>query len=195
MGRRRLVIHSPNALMTTQQTKSRPRKTAESKPSTALVPWGGEAVDVDRFWAESWVDLINRQSWFAKRLKIMTAPWAVDQDAGLIRFDRTDGGEVTAPVQIIGAWNPRTTIFRWAWDHPMVKTRLRADAERTRWFGEKHDLPELTECAKRVSENDAWRMTAVAMKVNGAHAAYRGPTEGPVIFMTLGEPKVRKVKI
>jgi hypothetical protein len=28
--------------------------------------------------------------------------------------------------------------------------------------------------------------------VNGAHGVYRAPTEGPVIFMTLGEPKVRR---
>jgi len=174
------------------QTKSRPRKAPANAASSALVPWGGEVVDVDRFWAESWVDLLNRQSWFAKRLKIMASPWFVDQDAGLIRFARKDGGEVTAPVQIIGAWNPRTQIFRWAWDHPLVKTRLRADAERTRWFGQKHDLPELTERAMRMSENDAWRLVAVAMKVNGAHAVYRGPTEGPVIFMTLGAPKLRK---
>jgi hypothetical protein len=30
------------------------------------------------------------------------------------------------------------------------------------------------------------------MKVNGAHGVYRGPTDGPIIFMTLGEPKVKK---
>ena len=178
--------------MTVQQTKSHPRKAAEAGPSNALAPWGGEAVDVDRFWAESWVDLMTRQGWLARRLRITKAPWFVDQDAGLIRFDRKDGAEVTAPVQIIGAWNPRTEVFRWAWDHPMVKTRLRADAERTRWFGEKHDLWELTERAMKVSENEAWRFTAVAMKVNGAYAAYRGPTEGPIMFMTLGQPKVRK---
>jgi hypothetical protein len=118
----------------------------------------------------------------------------VDQDAGLIRFDRKDGAEVTAPVQIIGAWNPRTEVYRWAWDHPMVHTRLRADSERTRWFGEKHGLPELTDPVLKISENEAWRMTAVAMKVNGAYAAYRGPTDGPIMFMTLGEPKVRKAQ-
>jgi hypothetical protein len=30
------------------------------------------------------------------------------------------------------------------------------------------------------------------MKVNASHGVYRAPTEGPVIFMTLGEAKVRK---
>jgi len=174
-----------------QQARSRPRKTAEPQDSNALVPWGGEVVDVDRFWAESWVDLMNRQGWLARRLRIAKSPWFVDQDAGLIRFDRKDGAEVRAPVQIIGAWNPRTEMFRWAWDHPMVHVRLRGDSLRTRWFGEKHGLPELIEPAMKITENEAWRMTAVAMKVNGAYAAYRGPTEGPVIYMTLGDLKVK----
>ena len=97
-----------------------------------------------------------------------------------------------APVQIIGAWNPRTHIFRWAWDHPMVVQRLRNDAERLRWFGDKHGIDELTQRSLKMDEQEAWQMTALAMKVNGSHGVYRAPTEGPVIFMTLGEPKVRK---
>jgi len=160
--------------------------------SRALVPWGGELVDVDRFVAESWIDLLNRQHWLSKRLKLERSPWIVDQNAGVIQFDRKDGALVSAPVQIIGAWNPRTAMFRWGWDHPMVVQRLRNDAERTRWFGDKHDLPELTSRTLKMSEQDAWRMAALAMKVNAAHGVYRAPTEGPVIFMTLGQPTVRK---
>jgi hypothetical protein len=159
--------------------------------SRALVPWGGERVDVDRFWAEAWVDLQRRQMLLANKLKIGKADWAVDQEAGLIEFAREDGKLVTAPVQIIGSWNPRTSAFTWGWDHPSVQTRLRADAERTRWFGEKHDLPELTERSMKMTEMDAWKLTSVAMKVNAAAGAYRGPTEGPVVFMTLGAPKLK----
>lgn len=174
----------------TARKKAKPRTPAA--PSQALVPWGGEEVDVDRFCAESWVDLLNRQRWLSKKLKLETAPWLVDQNAGIIQFERKDGAVVTAPVQIIGAWNPRTSIFRWAWDHPMVAQRLRNDAERTRWFGDKHGLEELTVKSLKMDEEEAWRLTALAMKVNGAYGVYRAPTEGPVIFMTLGEPKVRK---
>ncbi|GAM98801.1 hypothetical protein U91I_02437 [alpha proteobacterium U9-1i] len=164
-----------------------------ARPSQALVPWSGERVpDVERFWAESWVDLLQRQSRLAKKHKITSAPWTVNQQQGLIEFERKDGAIVTAPVQIIGAWNPRNSLFTWGWDHPSVHTRLRADAERTRWFGDKHDLPELVERSQRMSEMEAWRLTAVAMKVNAAHGAYRGPTDGPVVFMTLGAPKVRE---
>lgn len=160
--------------------------------SRALTPWGGEFVDVDRFWAESWIDLLNRQRWVAKKLKLETAPWVVDQNAGVIQFARADGATVTAPVQIIGAWNPRTQMFRWGWDHPMVAQRLRNDAERTRWFGDKHDLEELTTRTLKTDEQGAWHMTAVAMKVNAAYGVYRAPTDGPIIFMTLGQPKVVK---
>jgi hypothetical protein len=42
-----------------------------------------------------------------------------------------------------------------------------------------------------LSQREAWRLTAVARKVNDAAGAYRGPTEGPVVFMTMGELNVR----
>ena len=74
----------------------------------------------------------------------------------------------------------------------MVQQRLRNDAERTRWFGDKHDLEDLTARALKMSEQEAWQMTALAMKVNASRGVYRAPTEGPIIFMTLGEPKVKK---
>lgn len=154
-------------------------------------PWDGQPVDIDRYWAEAWMELRQRQGLLARRLRLDAAEWAVDQDAGLIQFQRQDGALVTAPVQIVGSWNPRSSAFTWGWDHPSVKTRLRADAERTRWFGDKHGLPELTERSLKVSELEAWRLTAVAMKVNGAAGAYRGPTDGPVVFMTLGAPRLR----
>jgi hypothetical protein len=170
----------------------KPKAEAQRATSQDLVPWGGERVDVERFWAEAWVDLLNRQRWLSRKLKIETAPWLVDQSKGLIHFERKDGALVTAPVQIVGAWNPKTRLFRWGWDHPMVQQRLRNDAERTRWFGEKHGLEELTETKVVMDEKDAWQMAALAMKVNAAYGVYRAPTEGPVVFMTLGEPTVRK---
>ena len=176
-----------------KKKRREPAPKAESSASSReLAPWGGEQVDVDRFWAESWIDLLNRQRWLSKKLKLDAAPWLVDQNAGIIQFERKDGALVTAPVQIIGAWNPRTNLFRWGWDHPMVVQRLRNDAERTRWFGDKHGLDELTEKALTMSEQEAWQVTALAMKVNASHGVYRAPTEGPVIFMTLGAPNVRK---
>jgi hypothetical protein len=163
-----------------------------AKSGNAPPAWDGEPVDIDVFWAEAWAELNMRQQALAKTYKLADARWTVDQNAGIIQFERVDGAIVTAPVQIIGSWNPQNEIFTWGWDHPSVKLRLRASAERTRWFGDKHAIPELTEPNVRVSEAEAWRFAAVAMKVNGAHGVYRGPTEGPVVFMTLGAMKIAK---
>jgi len=143
-------------------------------------PWGGERVDVDLYWAQAWADLRIRQGEMARRLKLTDATWKVNQEAGLIEFERADGALVRAPVQIIGSWNPRSEVFTWGWDHPSVHTRFRADAEGT----------DLTRRQVRISEAEAWRLTAVAMKVNAAQGAYRGPTDGPVVFMTMGDLKV-----
>lgn len=157
----------------------------------ASSPWDGQVVDVDVYWAEAWEELRRRQAALAKLMRLNDARWTVDQNAGIITFDRADESTVTAPVQIIGSWSPRTEVFTWGWDHPSVQLRLRAGAERTRWFGEKHELPELTQRALRATESDAWRLTAVAVKVNGAVGAYRGPTEeGPSVFMALGDLKI-----
>lgn len=150
-------------------------------------PWQGERVDVDRYWAQAWAELTHRQMELARRLKLASAEWRVDQNAGLIEFARKDGSVMRSPVQIIGAWNPRSHAFTWGWDHPSVFPRLRADAERTRWFGEKHGVGELTTRVVRASEAEAWGLAAIAMKVNAAAGVYRGPTEGPMVFMTLGD--------
>ncbi len=160
-------------------------------PATIPKAWDGEEVDIDRFWAEAWYELNMRQQDLARRHKLAEAAWTVDQNAGLIHFDRKDGGVVSAPVQIIGTWNPKNETFTWGWDHPSVQTRLRANAERTRWFGERNGLDELTKPSLRASEADAWRLAAVAMKVNAARGVYRGPTDGPVVFMTIGELRVQ----
>jgi hypothetical protein len=64
--------------------------------SRALVPWGGEQVNVDRFWAESWIDLLNRQRWLSRKLKLETAPWVVNQEAGIIQFERFSSSARTA---------------------------------------------------------------------------------------------------
>jgi hypothetical protein len=156
-------------------------------PPASLEPWSGELVDVDVFFAQAWAELHARQDHLARKWGLAGASFAVDQDAGLIEFERRDSAVLRAHVQIIGAWNPDTEMFSWAWDHPSVHPRLRRAAERTRWFGERHQLPEMARLQAHASEADAWRFTAVAMKLNGAAGAYRAPSDGPFVFMTFSD--------
>jgi hypothetical protein len=60
---------------------------------------------------------------------------------------------------------------------------MRRAAERTRWFGERHNLADFTRLKGTATETDAWRYAAVAMKVNGASGVYRAPSSGPMVFM------------
>lgn len=164
------------------------RAKAAADPAREFSPWQGETVDVDGFWAEAWSELKFRQEELTRDLKLANASWRVNQASGLIEFGRLDGAIVRAPIQIIGTWNGDTEMFSWGWDHPSVHPRLRADAERTRWFGAAHCLPELVENRIKATEGEAWRLAAVAMRVNAAVGVYRAPTDGPIVFLNMGEP-------
>jgi hypothetical protein len=112
--------------------------------------------------------------------------WNVDQEAGMIVFDHADGTQMSAPVQIIGTYNPDDGSWLWAWDHGSVLEPLRAHAETVRRYGARHGIEELTARQIICGEEDCWRFTALACHLNDAQGAYRGPTGGPFVFFTYG---------
>lgn len=137
--------------------------------------------------------MVTRQAYWAETWGLAGASFAVDQEAGLIEFERIDGALVRAPVQMVGAWNPSTQIFSWAWGHPSVQPRMRRAAERARWFGERHELSDFVRVQGPASETDAWRYAALTMHLNGASGVYRAPSEGPsgpgpMVFMVFQDP-------
>ena len=76
-----LLIHRAGGTwerMLNTKRRAPDRKAEPRAQSRELAPWGGEEVDVDRFYAESWIDLLNRQRWLSKKLKLETAPWQVE---------------------------------------------------------------------------------------------------------------------
>jgi hypothetical protein len=161
----------------------------------AIEPWAGEDVDIDVLFAAAWSDMVARQAYWAKVWGLSGASFAVDQEAGLIEFERSDGAIVRAPVQCVGAWNPAAEIFSWAWGHPSVQPRMRRAAERARWFGERHGLTDFIRLQVPAQETDAWRYAAVTMRLNGASGVYRAPSEGPLgpgpmVFMIFQDPSL-----
>jgi hypothetical protein len=150
-------------------------------------PWGGEMVDVDLYLAQAWAELGERQNGLVRQLKLAKASWTLLPDAGLIEFVRRDGSVMRGPAQIVGAWNPRQGAFTWGWGAAEAPPRMLKAAERTRWFGDKHGLSELTGRTLPADEREAWRFAAVAMKVNAAAGVYRAPTANAVVFMTFDD--------
>jgi hypothetical protein len=118
--------------------------------------------------------------------------WAADLDAGTITFTSATK-VVTAPVQVIGTYNTKDGTFLWGWDHPSVPEPQRADARLAREFGQIHRLPSFTTRKVEVTEEEAWRVTAVALYLSGAQGAYRGPAGTTMVFMTFGKFTVAPV--
>lgn len=117
--------------------------------------------------------------------RIHERSWAVDQDAGTITFDHPGNGtRAVAPLQIVGTYNPEDSTWLWAWDHPSIVEPLRAHAETVRRYGAEHGIEELTSAKLTCGEEDCWRFAALACLLNEAQGAYRGPTGGPLVFLT-----------
>lgn len=119
--------------------------------------------------------------------------WSVDQKKGLIRFNFSNGKVVTAPVQIIGTYADNGT-FMWSWDHPSVEAALNKHASLVKQFGKKHKLRTLLIRTVKISEKDAWKYTALAMRLGNASGAYRAKSGKTWIYMTFGKVSVSKVK-
>jgi hypothetical protein len=113
--------------------------------------------------------------------------WHFSQDSGTITFFTEDGVRATAPLQIVGTYDPDDGTFLWGWDHFSVRKPLRAHARLVRDFGRDNGMPELTECMVEISLERAWELTALAARLGGASGAYRLKLEGgPFVFMTFG---------
>jgi hypothetical protein len=96
------------------------------------------------------------------------------------------------PAQIIGTYNSEDRTWMWAWANPSIDERLRADALKVRKYGEEHRIDRLTKPKWEGTEDDAWAMAALAVKLCGEQGAYRGPSGTTYVFIAFGEVKLSK---
>lgn len=113
--------------------------------------------------------------------------WDVDQKTGLIWWTFSDGKVATAPVQIIGTYNPKDSSFLWGWDHPSVLPPLQEHAKLVKHFGEKNDIKKFITKKLKITENEAWEFVAVANRLANANGGYRANAGGSLVFMTYGQ--------
>ncbi|MBC8163949.1 MAG: hypothetical protein H7Z42_22295 [Roseiflexaceae bacterium] len=111
--------------------------------------------------------------------------WGVDQDGGTITWEFA-GTVASAPVQIIGTYNPSDGSLLWGWDHPSVLPPLAEHARLLRQYGEDNGIAQLTTRTIFCSEDEAWGFTSVAARLAGANGAYRADAGGPLVYMTFG---------
>jgi hypothetical protein len=125
--------------------------------------------------------LMEKQDNLAKAYGTNTLPrYDYDVDAGILTFSKDGVVKVIADIQVVGTTGSKDWLWGWAnewWPKSVV-----SDLEAVVRFGEEHGIMELT--SGYVSDDDlnhlGWELTAVAVRVLDAVAAYRPPSsEGP----------------
>lgn len=118
--------------------------------------------------------------------------WDLSQETGELTFSFADGIKAVAPAQIIGTYNTEDHTWLWAWANPSVDEALKKDALKVRKYGEEHHVERLTTRKWEGTEEDAWAMTALAVKLCGEQGAYLGPAGETHVFIAFGEVKLSK---
>ena len=116
--------------------------------------------------------------------------WDLSQNTGELVFSLPDGMKAVCPAQIIGTYNNEDGAWLWAWANPSIDEKLRADALKLRKYGEEHHIDRLTKSKWKGTEEDAWAMAALAVKLCGEQGAYRGPAGTTYVFIAFGEVKL-----
>ena len=118
--------------------------------------------------------------------------WDIDQEVGNLVFSNADGTTAVARAQIIGSFSTNDNSWLWAWDNPSIVDGMKLDTLKLKEYGEKHGIAKLTTRTWNGTEEDAWTMAALAVKLCDAQGAYRAPAGPSYVFITFGEVKLSK---
>ncbi len=118
--------------------------------------------------------------------------WDFIQGSGNLEFSLPDGMKAETPAQIIGTYNSDDNTWLWAWANQSINEKLQQDALKLLKYGEEHKIERLTKRKWVGTEEDAWAMTALAVKLCGKQGAYRGASGATQVFFVFGEVKLTK---
>jgi uncharacterized protein DUF6882 len=130
----------------------------------------------------------HRRAWGMDKI----TRWDLSQDSGELVFSLPDGMKAVCPAQIIGTYNSEDHTWLWAWANPSIDEKLKVDALKIRKYGEEHHIDRLTKRKWVGTEDDAWSMVALGVKLCGEQGAYRGPAGATHVFIAFGEVMLSK---
>jgi hypothetical protein len=116
--------------------------------------------------------------------------WRVDFQEGTIVFKMGKTVTARARIQVIGSYHKVEKTFVWGWDHPLATESLRNHSQLVRTWGQKAGLEAYTTRKVPCTEEQAWDMAALAHKLAGSQAVFRGPSGVAFLFLTLSDIKV-----
>jgi len=130
----------------------------------------------------------HRQTWGMDK----SIQWDLSQDSGELVFALPDGLKAVCAAQIIGTYNTEDHTWLWAWANSSIEDKLKADSLKVRKYGEDHHIDRLTQPKWVGTEDDAWAMVALAVKLSGEQGGYRGPAGATHVFITFGKVALSK---
>ena len=90
-----------------------------------------------------------------------------------------------ARMSLIGLYSTVTQHWAWAWSCGGLRDGVSHDVESVRNLGERMDWPHLTVARWKGTQQDAWAMCGVAMRVLGGEGIHRVSSEGTQSFLLL----------
>ena len=103
---------------------------------------------------------------------------------GVLSFSPEGGGpSVLADIQVVGTTSESSRNWLWAWANAHFPEESTEDSSRTRDFGEKYGICELTHDYVWALEDGVvnvlgWELAAAAVRVCNAVGAYKPPSKG-----------------
>ena len=115
------------------------------------------------------------------------ANWSLNLDQGDLIFTFKDGIVATCPAQIVGSLDTESGTWLWGWANPSIPEALQRDALRVKDYGHQHRIPRLTQAEWPCTEEEAWRLAALACLLCQAQGVYRGPAGTALVFISFGK--------
>ena len=124
----------------------------------------------------------HARTWGLDRMK----RWDLSQESGELVFSLPEDLKAVAPAQIIGTYNTEDNTWLWAWANSSIDDKLKVDALKVRKYGEAHNIAKLTQRKWTGTEDDAWAMVALAVKLCDEQGGFRGPAGATHVFIAFG---------
>jgi len=118
--------------------------------------------------------------------------WNIDQEQGDLIFSNADGTTAVCAAQIIGTYNDEDQTFLWAWANESIHEQLIQGALTLREYGEEHHIDRLTAPQWTGTKDDAWELTALAVKLCEEQGAYAPVIGQTTVFITFAKVKLSK---
>ena len=112
--------------------------------------------------------------------------WSLDLSQGDLLFTFSKGVVATCPAQIVGSLDTDGGSWLWAWANPSIPESLQRDSLRIRGYGQQRQIARLTSAEWPCTEEEAWRMAALACTLCEAQGVYRGPAGPTLVFISFG---------